>query len=616
MPKKAKKKDDIKKVQEEVKQDTSNEIEVPENEELISSKKVLYVEIDDEVTTIYDKMKRIKAHHIYIVIPKRAMIFQSIVNLKILKRKAENIKKTIYFITNDSNGIYLAEQVGITVYNKTNTEGKPSLFSTELNDDKIRITPIKASVNAVEDEAPIRMTEKKISISQILKKGKNKNTLDVTKISKNKEPEKKKKKKKFVLVAPNRQALIALSVFSIFILLVIVYIALPGATIFVTPAANVLEKSVNITLADYQRNRVELETRQEHMIASYPISATIIEPIEHFATGKKFSDRGANASGKITIINNSNTVWPLVTQTRFQTDEGIVFRISTGVSVPKATISGPGTAEAFVTADPTDAYESIVGERGNIGPSKFFLPGLREGSRSKLYAESSTNMTGGITDFVSYISVQDIEAAKSRLHDQLVKKAYEELDVLVIAKSVETEMPENTYSLLQGEGAIKLGEVKIDVPADLEGQQRKSFNLNGEVFVSGVYYNRNSMLEILKSELMLKKSPQKELLRINEKSTSYRIFDWDEDRGKIKVTANIKGIEQFSIDPTKDNGQRLLNKIKEHIVGKNIEEAKVYIQNLPEINKVQIDSWPVWAPTIPKLPDNIDFEVRDSVTLN
>jgi len=124
------------------------------------------------------------------------------------------------------------------------------------------------------------------------------------------------------------------------------------------------------------------------------------------------------------------------------------------------------------------------------------------------------------------------------------------------------------------------------------------------------------MLEILKSELMLKKSPQKELLRINEKSTSYRIFDWDEDRGKIKVTANIKGIEQFSIDPTKDNGQRLLNKIKEHIVGKNIEEAKVYIQNLPEINKVQIDSWPVWAPTIPKLPDNIDFEVRDSVTLN
>ena len=58
---------------------------------------------------------------------------------------------------------------------------------------------------------------------------------------------------------------------------------------------------------------------------------------------------------------------------------------------------------------------------------------------------------------------------------------------------------------------------------------------------------------------------------------------------------------------------RLLEKIKEHIAGKNIEEAKLYIQNLPEINKVEIDIWPVWSPTIPSIPDNIEFEIRDAV---
>ncbi len=62
-----------------------------------------------------------------------------------------------------------------------------------------------------------------------------------------------------------------------------------------------------------------------------------------------------------------------------------------------------------------------------------------------------------------------------------------------------------------------------------------------------------------------------------------------------------------------ENGQRLIEKIKEHIVGKDIEQAKNYIQNLPEINKVEIDSWPAWAPTIPNLPDNIEFEIRPAV---
>ena len=162
---------------------------------------------------------------------------------------------------------------------------------------------------------------------------------------------------------------------------------------------------------------------------------------------------------------------------------------------------------------------------------------------------------------------------------------------------------------------MQVGEVDMDVPGDLKDQTVSEFSISGEVYVSGVYYDHDSMLDILKSELLLKKSPQKELLRINEDSTSYRIFEWDEYSGKIKLTANIKGIEQFSIDPGKENGERLLVKIKEHIAGKDVGEAKLYIQNLPEINKVEIDSWPVWAPTIPNIPENIEFEIRDAITV-
>lgn len=578
--------------------------------EIIAKKKVIYAEIDDEVTDIFNKLRSVKAKEIYIVIPKRAIIFQSIVNLKILKRKASDDLKTIYFITNDKNGIHLAQQIGIEVYNKANDEGKPALFSTDVEDEKLRITPLRASVNSIEEDTPTRLAERKLSISEILRRGKGKKTVDITKI--NNPPKTKEKKSRFVIVSPNRHALIGLIVLSVFILLTVIYIALPGVTVYLTPAASVLEKSVNITLADYQKNKSELDTHPTHMVSCYPIDTTIKKTITHFSTGKKFSEKGANASGKLTIINTTSNPWPLITQTRFQTNEGIVFRIAQGVTVPAASASDLGRLEVLVVADSMDAYGAIVGERGNIGASKFFLPGLKEDSQSKIYAESYDPMTGGITDYVTYISAEDIEASKGRLKDELIKSAIEELKKAVSDKS-KLVGGSSVYTLLQGEGAIQLGDVKIDIPEGLDGQEVSEFTVSGEVYVSGVYYDHDAMLEILKNELLLKKSPQKELLRINEDSTSYRIFEWDENKGKIKLTANIKGIEQYTINPDEENGKKLLNKIKEHIAGKDIEEAKVYIQNLPEINKVEIDSWPIWSPTVPSITDNIKFEIRNAV---
>ncbi len=597
--------------QDEVKQDVSDYIEEVEKPELISKKKVLYADIDDEITTLYDKIRPLKMKNIYIVVPQRSILFQSVVNLKILKRKMEDDGKLLYLITNDKNGIYMAAQIGIPVYNRE-AEGKPVLFSTEVTDEKLKITPLKASVNSLEEDAPTRMSEKKISISEILQKFKGfKKTLDIKKIES--QPKKDKPKSKFVIVAPNRQALIGLIVATLCVLLVVVYIALPGVTIYVTPAASVLEKSVNITLADAQKNAAELQAKDPHMIASYPIETTVTKTITHYATGKKISEKGANASGKIMIYNLSNNSWPLIAQTRFQTKEGIVFRIPNGTTVPPASSTGPGKIEAFVSADPTDAYGSIVGAKGNIGPTRFSLPGLRDDSKSKIYAENTAPMAGGITDYVSFVSDKDIEAAKSRAKDEVLKDAIQELKLVMQDKAKLAGGDSSKYSLLEGDGAIEIGDVSINAPTDITNKEMNQFNVTANVHVKGLYYDSNEMISILVQELEMKKSPQKKLLRINEDSSTYRIFQKDAASGKVKLTANIKGIEEYSIDPTSDNGAKFLEKIRQHIVGKNITEAKNYIQNLPEINKVEIESWPAWAPTIPGLAENIDFQVRDAV---
>jgi len=114
----------------------------------------------------------------------------------------------------------------------------------------------------------------------------------------------------------------------------------------------------------------------------------------------------------------------------------------------------------------------------------------------------------------------------------------------------------------------------------------------------------------LKSELKLKKNPEKSLVSIDEGSINYKVVDYDKAAQKIKITPTIQGVEEFDVSPDKENGDRLIKKIKEHITGKDIREAETFIQNLPEIENVKVSSWPAWAPTLPSVPDNIKIEIK------
>lgn len=581
-----------------------------QEEVTVPKKKVIYIELDDEVTTVFEKVKEAKCNEVYIVCPNQSLLFQSIVNLKILKKKALKLKKEIFLVTDDKNATHMAGKLGIGVFNKEDRDGAPRIFSPASGDERLLITPLKASVNAASEEMPTRLKERKISISQILKR-KGVGNDGKIKIESRVEAQKKEKDKlKIRVIAPNRRALIALISLSTVILLFILYIALPGATIYITPTSSTLEKSVNITLADFTKNQGEIETSDSKVIASYPVSTTVSKMIEYTPTGKQVSAKASNARGQITIFNESGEDWLLVKSTRFQTEEGIVFRLQNDLTVPAGVVGNPGKIAAVVVADPLDANDLVTGDRGNIGPTRFFLPGLREENRTKIYAENAVAMTGGVTDYTSYVVEEDLEGARLRLREELTKVAVEELKKVVEEKN--TVLGEAEFALLEGMNAVQIGEVEIDLAAGLVGQEVEKFSVSGTVTVSGIYYSRTEMLNILTEELSEKKSPNRELLKISEDSKSYRIFEWDEVAGKVKLTANIKGIEQYEIDPKEEDGARLLTKIREHVAGMNIEEARRFIQNLPEVNKVTIESWPAWSPTIPSIPDNIEFEIRDA----
>ena len=59
-----------------------------------SDKDTIYIDIDDEITGIIDKVQGSKGKVVAFVLPKRAAVFQSIVNMKLLKRAADSGERT------------------------------------------------------------------------------------------------------------------------------------------------------------------------------------------------------------------------------------------------------------------------------------------------------------------------------------------------------------------------------------------------------------------------------------------------------------------------------------------------------------------------------------------
>jgi hypothetical protein len=225
-----------------------------------------------------------------LVIPQRAILFQSAINLKILKRKAEDIEKEIFVITNDPNGFKLAQRIGLQVFDKLEGHEHPSLVNGKISDQN-DITPLKASVNSLSEEAPSRRDEKKFSISELIRRAPGGLSILSKRIRlRMKELVKRKKssKRSLVLVAPNKKALFSLVGVSVLIFGLISYIALPGATLSLTPKSNVIEVTTNVTLADYDRNQAELDTRPPKMIPSYKVSTNIEKVFSYQATGKNF----------------------------------------------------------------------------------------------------------------------------------------------------------------------------------------------------------------------------------------------------------------------------------------------------------------------------------------
>jgi hypothetical protein len=560
----------------------------------VSKKKMLFVELDEEITSIFEKIEKLNYSEIYLVVPKRAVLLQSIVNLKILKQKLDDIGKEMAIITDDTNGMKLAHQAEVRIFDYWEAGGSEFKKAPEKPKDSALLTPIAASSNEIDTDGPSRLPKKKSSIFEVVRTIRTKDDgFSLRTYLRDRKKNRIETEPLHVsLPGGNRKFIFGLLGASILVFGFIAYVALPGATVSIEPASDVVTKGVNIVL--------ETSPQEARSLKAYALDAETELTITHPASG--ILSEGANAAGYVTLINKSDLAWPLVASTRLQSPEGIIYRIQDAVTVPSGSEVNPGTAEAYVVADPVDANGTAVGDRGNIGPSGFVLPGLRESSQDVLYAESYTDMSGGETMVSAIVLEDDLIAAREKLETQLKEKVLSALRKEALSQGSSLNV---SLDILEDSDVLQYSAADIDMPYELLGQEMEDFEITGSMALEGIAYDASALLAILKTEIVTATTPGKSLIRIDEDSISINVMEANNALSYYKFTAQIQGIEEYVIDPNEEAGSKLAKKIKEHIAGKTIEEGENYVQNLPEVNSATISLWPGWSPTIPTLPENI-----------
>ena len=191
-----------------------------------------------------------------------------------------------------------------------------------------------------------------------------------------------------------------------------------GATLIVTPKFQTVQINLNLTA---KANTVPGDL-------SYASFSLVREKEMRVpADGEKTVE--LKASGKIVIYNNYSTVQQrLVKNTRFETPDGLIYRINDSITIPgRHSVDGkiiPGSIEVSV-------YAESSGEEYNIGLTDFTVPGFKSNAArfASFYARSKTPMTGGKIGVEKSLSEEKTFQVRAKLDAELVSELVAEARV-------------------------------------------------------------------------------------------------------------------------------------------------------------------------------------------
>jgi len=300
------------------------------------------------------------------------------------------------------------------------------------------------------------------------------------------------------------------------------------------------------------------------------------------ATGEEEAEE--RATGQIIIYNDfDSNEQRLITNTRFESPDGLVYRINEPVVVPgQQEVGGktvPGSIEVTVYADePGEAY--------NIGLTDFDIPGFRGGPRfEKFYARSRTPMTGGFVGARLTVEESAVEEARVELR--------EELESTLLSEGA-TQVPVD-FHLFDDATFIRF-ESLPNIDKDGEAEVRE------KAILYGVLFNKEELAKFVAQNTVA--GFEEAALEITDFSTlAFSVIEkdavrpWEDGTVSFMLTGTAHLVWIF--DEVR---------FKEDLAGRAKDALPTILSGYTSIEQARIVLRPFWKRSLPKNPDKITIE--------
>lgn len=291
----------------------------------------------------------------------------------------------------------------------------------------------------------------------------------------------------------------------------------------------------------------------------------------------------AVAEGTVTIYNEySTSPQRLIANTRFETPDGLVYRIKSAVTVPGyKTVSGnkvPGELQVSVFADQP-------GERYNKPSATFTIPGLKGSPQfESMYARSTSALSGG---FVGERAVVD-----PTVRDTAVNGLTVGIEAAAEAAFVASLKPGELY--FPGTLTIELLETP-DVSTDSGAQVTLKAVAQAPVF------SEDALARVFASEAGV--SPEG-VLAIENISELAVVVEPLEDGSTLRLTVSGEPRLVGVVDD---------QKLAQDLAGKNRRSVGGVLSSYPAIADMKISIYPFWRDALPEDISRIVVERVDGV---
>lgn len=346
-----------------------------------------------------------------------------------------------------------------------------------------------------------------------------------------------------------------------------------GASITITPA----RAAIQLENKEYTATK---GSQEGEMLGFEIVTLEKTAQTEVNATGEEKVER--KASGTIVIYNDfDQNAQRLIKNTRFETPEGLIYRINESIVVPGKTTSGPGQVEVVVYADEP-------GEKYNVGKKDFTIPGFKGDPRyEKMYARGKTDMNGGFVGIEKKVSDNDKALARKKLQEELTSAAQKEIsaqipDSFVLFKDAFSITFKELPQTGSGGNSVTLTESATIVGILFDKQKLAGFLANQEGVSIG-----NDPVTIENSDEILFALNNKSQFGESTESITFALS------GNIKLKSVIDSKEIATL-----------------VSGKSKKNLESLFGSTPSIEKAEATVRPFWKREFPNSPEEINVVIE------